>query len=157
MFSMEVAKLVKSYNFKWQLSHSTLKAARKRSTGSNAWSWCVSVENGATGKKRENQLTWKEKQKASFDQVVVSESSDSTGSGSDSEVEGAVGGVIHAPQTNKRGRINILTPSVLSSLDRAKISDRHAVQLIAPIIHASGANLEEYSINRSSSNVGCRA
>ena len=53
-------------------------------------------------------------------------------------------------QQKKRGRTNLLTPHVLSSLDRAKISNRHAVQLIGPIIHAYGVNLEEYCINRSS-------
>lgn len=98
-------------------------------------------------RKRHNQQAWKEKQNATFDQVVVLESSDSSNSSSDSEAEGAVGGVTTTPTppANKRGRTNLFTSHVLSSIDRAKISDRRAVQLISPIMHAS-----EYSINRSS-------
>jgi hypothetical protein len=50
----------------------------------------------------------------------------------------------------KRGITNILTPSVLSSLDRTKTSDRYAVQIIAPVIQATGHNIEHFSISRSS-------
>ena len=105
-------------------------------------------------KKLENQLLWKEKQRTEMDnfgRVIAMESSTSSSSledTTDSEFEGAVGGV--TPSAPKRGRTNILTPPLLSSLDRTKISDRRAVQVIAPIIHASGQNFEEYSISRSS-------
>lgn len=108
----------------------------------------------AQANKREKQLVWKKKQHAEMidlDRVIVLESSTSSSSSedtTDSEVEGAVGKV--TPSAPKRGRTNILTPSVLSSLDRTKISDRCAVQIIAPIVQASGQSIEEYSINRSS-------
>jgi len=50
----------------------------------------------------------------------------------------------------KRGKISIMTPALLSSLDRTKTSNRDAAQIIAPIVHATGQNVEQYIVNRSS-------
>ena len=108
--------------------------------------------------KKQRQLRLKEKQQtdiAALDRNISLASSDSastTDNESDSETEVADEGVSQQPSTSnqKRRKINILTPDVLSSLDRTKTSDRQAVQIIAPIIHATGQNVEEYNINRSS-------
>jgi len=56
------------------------------------------------------------------------------------------------PQSSKRklGRVNILTPAVLSSLDRTKTSDRRAMQIIAPVVQATGQNIDDYNLNRTS-------
>lgn len=50
----------------------------------------------------------------------------------------------------KRGRKMIFTPEVLSSLDRANISDRHAVHTVASLISATGQDMQEFTLNRSS-------
>lgn len=96
---------------------------------------------------------------SNLDRVVALESSSSSSSAcdtdtTDSDIGEAGAGrgettLLTKPAT-KRKRKSILTPSVLSSLDRTKTSDRRAVQIIAPIIHATGQNIEEYNINRSS-------
>ncbi len=94
----------------------------------------------------------REKQNAAvkkFDQIVVMESSSSSSGEEctcDSDVKAGVG--VATPSAPKGGRTNILTPSVLASLDRSKISDRRAVQIIAPIILATGQSIEEYTLNR---------
>lgn len=108
----------------------------------------------AQAEKAKNQLMWKEKQladKTKLDRLVALESSTSSSESddsSDSQFEEPI--ETSTPKTRKRGRKNILTSSVLSSLDRTKISDRRAVQVIAPIIHASGEKVAEYNVNRSS-------
>lgn len=119
----------------------------------------VSLMKKETAKaiKQQRQLHLKDKQQteiAALDRSIALESSSSSSSAdnaTDLETEEPAG-VASQPRTpkRKRGKVSILTPEVLSSLDRTKTSDRHAVQIIAPIIHASGENLEEYSINRSS-------
>jgi len=113
----------------------------------------------AVVRKREHHLKWKNKQhneNAKFNQVVVLESSspsstDSSDSDVDktvSNIERAVGGVTSLAK--KRGRKVILTPSVLSALERTKVSARRAVEIIAPLINASGQCINEFSLNRSS-------
>jgi len=115
---------------------------------------CLLNKEKSQAKKRENQRVLREKQNAAmkkFDRIVVMESSSSSSGEEhtcDSDVEAGVG--VATPSAPKRGRTNILTPSVLASLDRSKISDRRAVQIIAPIIHATGQSIEEYTLNRSS-------
>ena len=115
---------------------------------------CLVKKEEAQAKKIESQLKWKEKQqadRAKLDQVVALDSSMSCSDpddSTDSQIEAAVEKPMR--QTRKRGRKNILTSPVLSSLDRTKVSDRRAVQMIAPIIHASGRAVEEYNVNRSS-------
>jgi hypothetical protein len=49
-----------------------------------------------------------------------------------------------------RGRKNILSPDVLSSLDRTKTSDRNAVHTISAVIKAVGQKVESFNVNRSS-------
>jgi len=108
----------------------------------------------AQAKKRERQLEWKAKQDAEMhklnDRVNLdsSFSASSTEESSDSEAKEAIGGT--APLAPKRQRSHILTPSVLSSLDRSKLSDRRAVQIIAPNIHATGQDIEDYKSTSSS-------
>jgi hypothetical protein len=105
-------------------------------------------------KMREKQMAWKAKQHAEMHklgEIVDLESSTSASNPEDStvsEAEEAIGGII--PSVSKRGRANILTPSVLSSLDSTKLSDRRAMQIIASIIQAAGQNIDDYSLNRSS-------
>ena len=89
----------------------------------------------------------------SLNQTVSLESSGSDSSAedaSDLEFKGAVGGQTPVTSKERRGTSNILTSTVLSSLDRAKISNRKAMQIIAPVIEAIGQDINEYSINRSS-------
>jgi hypothetical protein len=76
---------------------------------------------------------------------------------SDLEMELGIGDDDDAPtgqpgsiRKRKRGTTNIFTPAVLSSLDRTKTSDRMAVQILAPIIKATGEDIGDISINRSS-------
>ena len=47
-----------------------------------------------------------------------------------------------------RGRRNILSPDVLSSLDRTKTSDRNAVHTISAVIKAAGQKVESFNVNR---------
>ena len=57
--------------------------------------------------------------------------------------------VAAGPSTNskrKRGRKNMLTSAVLSTLDRTKMSDRHAVHNLS----ASGPQIDQFNVNRSS-------
>jgi len=61
---------------------------------------------------------------------------------------GAIGeATAHEEKPKKRKskcrKTNISTPAVLSSLDRMKTSDRNAVQIIAPVIRATGEDVEK--------------
>jgi hypothetical protein len=111
--------------------------------------------------KRKRQIELKNRHEiemANLQQSVVLESScsssgtDDENTDTESEVAGATGGMISSKDTSKRqyGKTNILTPAVLSSLDRTKTSDRNAVQIIAPVIQAAGQDINEYTISRSS-------
>ena len=51
---------------------------------------------------------------------------------------------------SKYGKTDIWTPAVLSSLDHTKTSDRNAVQIIAPVIQATGEDVEKHTISQSS-------
>ena len=113
----------------------------------------------AQTKKREHQLIRKNKQdndkvKLNRDIVLESASSSSVDSNdyditeTETDVEGAVNVV--GPTVKKRGRKVILTPSVLASLDRTKVSDCRAVQIIAQLLNATGQCIDEFSLNRSS-------
>jgi hypothetical protein len=106
-------------------------------------------------RKRENEHAWEEKQSAEMKKykrdIVLESSNSSSSSNSDNSMycEVLESNTEVISSLPKRGRRNILTPSVLSSLDRTKITDRQAVQVITPIIQASGHSIKEYSINRS--------
>ena len=108
----------------------------------------------AKANKHQCQIQQKKKQQieiAALDRSVALESSGSSSDASDEEMEGATGAVaLHTPKRKRGVQTNIMTPAVLSALDRTKTSDRQAVQIIAPILHAAGENIEEHSINRSS-------
>ena len=61
--------------------------------------------------------------------------------------------VAAGPSTNskrKRGRKNMLTSAVLSTLDRTKMSDRHAVHNLSAVLSASGQQIDQFNVNRSS-------
>lgn len=108
--------------------------------------------------KQKSQFHLKTKQQldiANLDRTVLLESSDSSSSNDDADMEvlqriGSEATEQPCTPKRKRGRTNILTPALLSSLDRTKTSDRQAVQIIAPIIQATGHNVPDFSINRSS-------
>lgn len=108
--------------------------------------------------KQKSQFHLKTKQQldiANLDRTVLLESSDSSSSNDDADMEvlqriGSEATKQPCTPKRKRGRTNILTPALLSSLDRTKTSDRQAVQIIAPIIQAKGHNVPDFSNNRSS-------
>ena len=90
--------------------------------------------------------------KRMFETAELQDTSSSTGDESNAEEDfsgPSTSGIGH-PSLPKRGRKTIFKPEVLTSLDRANISDRHAVHTVASVVSATGHNVEEYSINRSS-------
>ena len=115
-------------------------------------------KEAAQANKQRRHLQLKEKQEseiAALDQNValeLSDSSSSTHDASDMETEEAVEETIPQCCTSKRkcGKISIMTPALLSSLDRTKTSNRDAAQITAPVVHATGQNVEQYIVNRSS-------
>lgn len=60
------------------------------------------------------------------------------------------------PKRAKHGLINVVTPGVAASLDRAKVSDRAAVYVLTETARSLGHNPEELNINRSSIHDHCR-
>ncbi|XP_074096106.1 uncharacterized protein LOC141525489 [Cotesia typhae] len=65
--------------------------------------------------------------------------SGTTNSGSDLEYE--------PPIPTKRAKINVLTPEVVSALDRANVSSRNAMFIIAPVLSAVGIKIEDTTLS----------
>ncbi|XP_074109076.1 uncharacterized protein LOC141533883 [Cotesia typhae] len=65
--------------------------------------------------------------------------SGTTNSGSDLEYE--------PPILTKRAKINVLTPEVVSALDRANVSSRNAMFIIAPVLSAVGIKIEDTTLS----------
>ena len=82
-----------------------------------------------------------------------STSESATGESETEETAAAAGSSSASSSTGKkrlRGRKNILSPDVLSALDRTKTSDRYAVHTISAVLHASGQQVDEFKVSRSS-------
>lgn len=110
---------------------------------------------------RKRQLELKKRHETELANLQRSAILESSSSSSDTDDERAAGNKSEKGATEaltsckimpKRiyGKKNILTPAVLSSLDRTKTSDRNAVQVIAPVIHATGEDVKDFKISRSS-------
>nr|XP_047146815.1 uncharacterized protein LOC124819345 [Hydra vulgaris] len=105
--------------------------------------------------KRDNQMKKRkdaseEVKRKMFDTAVLEDTS--SDESQDADFSGPSTSSLTSPNPclRKRGRKNILTPEVLGSLDRAGISDRHAVHTVASVISATGQNAAEFAVNRSS-------
>lgn len=57
--------------------------------------------------------------------------------------------VSHDTSKAKRGKINFITPRLVSALDNAKVSDGMAIHIITAAADALGHNVEDLIINRS--------
>ena len=93
-----------------------------------------------------------ENRKKLFEKVVLESSSSASGDNLKSE-EGIAEPLsfnFRTPSLEKRGRKDIFTPEVLGSLNRGKISDRHAALIVASVISATGENLSKFTISCSS-------
>lgn len=105
-------------------------------------------------KQKQKKLKWNEKQQdeaSQYDRNIMLE--DSTSSSSTGESEAEEDTAVAGPSTSSkrtRGRKTILSPNVLSALDRTKTSDRYAVHTLSAVLHASGQQIDEFNVNRSS-------
>ena len=63
----------------------------------------------------------------------------------DSETEGGV-----TPSVPKGAMNKYSDPTSLSTVDKTKITDRCAMQIIAPVIHDAGNNIDDYRFSCSS-------
>ena len=70
----------------------------------------------------------------------------------ESEVSGSVSEDMDPlkPSVRKRAHLNIITPVLVSALDRCKISDRKAVHIAAAVATSLGKDANTLNINRSS-------
>lgn len=78
--------------------------------------------------------------------VAEMSSSDSTGA---EEIETQDISVASTFRKRKRGTTNIVSPHVVSALDRTQVSDRKAVHLLAATAASLGHNVQDFAINRS--------
>jgi len=86
-----------------------------------------------------------------YERSVTLEDSTCSSSAGESETEGAAAAAgSSTPRKRTRGRKSILSPDVLSALDRTKTSDRQAVHTLSAVLHASGKQLDEFNVSRSS-------
>ena len=56
---------------------------------------------------------------------------------------------VQEPPPKKRGRFNIMTPSLTATLDRTMVSDRSAVMIVAETAKSLGHDINELALNRS--------
>lgn len=107
-------------------------------------------------KKLENEETRKMKAKKSADiyekTIVLSDSSSSDSEKIEKSSEEEVN--INVPSTSgckrKRGKTNIISPSLAAALDRTRTTDRMASYLLTETVKSIGKNPSEFNINRSS-------
>jgi hypothetical protein len=110
-------------------------------------------EKKATAKQEKRlQFERKQKEECNSSQLKAAISSSETES-NDEDTSDSISGTGNGSQTPrkcKRGRRTVLTPEVLSSLDRTKTSIRSAVHNLSAAVQASAGDLAEFNINRSS-------
>ncbi|CAG5073392.1 Protein of unknown function, partial [Cotesia congregata] len=73
--------------------------------------------------------------------LITKSLSEATNFGSDLEYDPSI--------QMKRPKINILTPKLISALDRANVSSRNAMFIIAPILTSVGINIEDTTLSYS--------
>jgi len=102
-------------------------------------------------KQEERKLTRIAKQQdeaCQYERRVNLEDSTCSSSAGESETEGAAAAA--GPSTVRkctRRRKSILSPDVLSALDRTKTSDRQAGHTLSAVLHASGKQLDKFNVS----------
>lgn len=96
-------------------------------------------------KKGEEQM----KKRKMVDTVLLDSNSFSTADESQGEKDfsGLLISDFSTPSLPKRGIKKTFTPEVLTSLDKSKISNRHAIYTMASMVSAIGQNLTEFVTN----------
>ena len=100
--------------------------------------------------RKERTEKWIKKQKLEMSTFNQRDDEDSSEGTTDSELKPTQSTEIEKEIVRKRGRKNVLTPDVLSALDRTKTSCSKAVHTMSAVLHASQQKVEEFNINRSS-------
>jgi len=86
-----------------------------------------------------------------LDEKVTLTSSSSSASNTEAEDDllDACAGPSTSVSPSKRARKSIINPSVAAALDRSKVSDRKAVQIVATAASSLGIDASEYTVSRS--------
>ncbi|EFN67151.1 hypothetical protein EAG_09683 [Camponotus floridanus] len=81
-------------------------------------------------------------------EIVPSEKSESSSTLTLSQATNFGSDLEYVPQIpTTRAKINILTPELISALDRANVSSRHAMFIIAPVLSSVGVNIEDTTLS----------
>ncbi|XP_074111084.1 uncharacterized protein LOC141535159 [Cotesia typhae] len=81
-------------------------------------------------------------------EIVRSEESESSSTLTLSQATNFGSDLKYVPQIpTTRAKINILTPELISALDRANVSSRNAMFIIAPVLSSVGVNVEDTTLS----------
>ncbi|XP_074098108.1 uncharacterized protein LOC141526869 [Cotesia typhae] len=81
-------------------------------------------------------------------EIVRSEESESSSTLTLSQATNFGSDLEYVPQIpTTRAKINILTPELISALDRANVSSRNAMFIIAPVLSSVGVNVEDTTLS----------
>ncbi|XP_074106837.1 uncharacterized protein LOC141532405 [Cotesia typhae] len=81
-------------------------------------------------------------------EIVRSEESESSSTLTSSQATNFGSDLEYVPQIpTTRAKINILTPELISALDRANVSSRNAMFIIAPVLSSVGVNVEDTTLS----------